>query len=120
METQKWLQIGVGSTTAHGCDGIGSQRLGLGLIDIGIKYFTDGTPLSKTALLVEPYADDPSTRGEMTIGERQFDRIKQAHRDGIQVHMHSTADGTTRTLLDVIEEARAEDCRGRRTCRLRP
>ena len=27
------------------------------LIDIGIKYFTDGTPLSKTALLVEPYAD---------------------------------------------------------------
>ena len=36
------------------------------LIDIGIKYFADGTPLSKTALLVEPYADDPSTRGEMT------------------------------------------------------
>ena len=79
------------------------------LIDIGIKYFADGTPLSKTALLVEPYTDDPSTRGAMTIGERHFERIKQKHSDGIQVRMHSTADGTTRKLLDVIKEARAND-----------
>ena len=78
------------------------------LIDINLKYWADGTPLSKTALLVEPYTDDPSTRGEMTIGERQFERIKQAHRDGIQVRLHSTADGTTRKLLDVIEEAQAK------------
>ncbi len=79
------------------------------LIDISLKYWADGTPLSKTALLVEPYADDPSTRGEMTIGERQFERIKQAHRDGIQVRLHSTGDGTTRKVLDVIEEAHAKD-----------
>ena len=78
------------------------------LIDIGIKYFADGTPLSKTALLVEPYSNDPSTRGQMTIGEKQFERITQAHRDGIQVRMHSTADGTTRKLLDVIEKAQAK------------
>ncbi len=79
------------------------------LIDIGIKYFADGTPLSKTALMVEPYTNDPSTRGAMTIGARQLERIKQAHREGIQVMMHSTTDGTTRKLLDVIEEARAKD-----------
>jgi predicted amidohydrolase YtcJ len=79
------------------------------LINISIKYIADGTPLSKTALLVEPYSDDPSTHGQMTLGERQFERIKQAHRDGIQVRFHSTTDGTTRKLLDVIEEARAED-----------
>jgi len=79
------------------------------LIDVGIKFFADGTPLSKTALLVEPYADDPNTRGEMTIGEKQFERIKQAHREGIQVRMHSTADGTTRKLLDVVEEAQGKD-----------
>jgi len=79
------------------------------LIDVGIKYIGDGTPLSKTALLVEPYTDDPSTRGEMTLGERQFERIKQAHDQGIQVRIHSTGDGTTRQLLDVFEEARAKD-----------
>jgi len=79
------------------------------LLDFGLKYWADGTPLSKTALMVEPYADDPSTHGIMTIGERQFERIKQAHRDGIPVRLHATTDGTTRKLLDVIEEARAED-----------
>jgi predicted amidohydrolase YtcJ len=79
------------------------------LIDIAIKYFADGTPLSRTALMVEPYADDPSSRGEMTIGAKHLKRIKQAHRDGIQVNMHATTDGTTRKLLDAIEEARAED-----------
>lgn len=79
------------------------------LIDVGIKYIADGTPLSKTALLVEPYSDDPSTHGQMTIAQKQFKRIKQAHRDGIQVRMHSTGDGTTRKILDVIEEARSKD-----------
>lgn len=79
------------------------------LIDIGIKFIGDGTPLSKTALLLDPYLDDPSTQGEMTIGMRQFERILQAHREGIQLRFHSTGDGTTRTLLDVIEEARSED-----------
>jgi hypothetical protein len=44
----------------------------------------------------------------MTIGKRHFERIKKAHRDGIQVRMHSTADGTTRKLLDVIEQAQAK------------
>ncbi|MGI9329293.1 MAG: amidohydrolase [Gammaproteobacteria bacterium] len=78
------------------------------LLNVSIKFFADGTPFSQTALMVEPYADDPTTRGEMTIGERQFARIKQAQREGVQVRMHATTDGTTRTLLDVIEEARAE------------
>jgi predicted amidohydrolase YtcJ len=79
------------------------------LLDFGLKYWADGTPLSKTALMVEPYADDPNTHGIMTIGERQFERIKQAHRDGIPVRLHATTDGTTRKLLDVIAQARAED-----------
>jgi predicted amidohydrolase YtcJ len=84
-------------------------ELDTALIDINLKYWADGTPLSKTALLVEPYTDDPSTHGEMTIGEAQFERIKQAHLDGIQTRMHATSDGTIRSVLDVIEEARAED-----------
>jgi len=79
------------------------------LIKIGLKYWADGAPLSKTALLLEPYSDDPSTHGEMTMGEAQFERIIKANQDGVQVHLHSTGDGTTRKLLDVIEKARAEN-----------
>jgi predicted amidohydrolase YtcJ len=85
------------------------DELGTPLIKLGLKYWADGAPLSKTALLVEPYSDDPSTHGEMTIGEAQFDRIVQAHKNGTQVRMYSTGDGTTRKLLDTIEKARTED-----------
>ena len=45
----------------------------------------------------------------MTIGKREFERIKRAHSDGIPVRMHATADGTTRNLLDLIEEMRGDD-----------
>ncbi len=71
-----------------------------------LKFWADGTPFSHTSLLLEPYTDKPDTRGKMTIGTKQFERIIQAHSDGIQVHLHSVADGTTHELLNVIEEAR--------------
>ena len=79
------------------------------LIDINLKYWADGSPFSKTALLIEAYSDDPTTHGEMTIGPAQFERIIKAHKDGMQVRLHSTGDGTTRRLLDLIEKARAAD-----------
>jgi predicted amidohydrolase YtcJ len=44
----------------------------------------------------------------MTIGDAQFGRIAKAHQEGMQVRLHSTGDGTTRKLLDVIAKARAE------------
>ena len=85
------------------------KELDTPLIDINLKYWADGSPLSKTALLIEAYSDDPSTHGEMTIGPAQFERIIKAHKDGMQVRLHSTGDGTTRRLLDLIEKARAAD-----------
>jgi predicted amidohydrolase YtcJ len=50
-----------------------------------------------------------SSQFGLTLPARQFERIKKAQREGIQVMLHSTTDGTTRKLLDVIEEARAKD-----------
>jgi predicted amidohydrolase YtcJ len=98
-------------TTAEESEAVLAKRdeMETPLIKIGLKYWADGAPLSKTALLVEPYSDDPSTYGEMTIGEKELERIVQAHKDGLQVRMHATGDGTTRKLLDTIEKARAED-----------
>lgn len=97
-------------TTREESEALLAKRKGLEtpLIKIGLKYWADGSPLSKTALLVEPYSDDPSTKGEMTIGDAQFGRIAKAHQEGMQVRLHSTGDGTTRKLLDVIAKARAE------------
>lgn len=87
------------------------EELETPLIKFGLKFWADGSPLSKTALLIDPYSDDPTTKGEMTIGVEQFARFKKAHREGMQVRFHSTGDGTTRALLDIIEDAQKEDPR---------
>jgi len=73
-----------------------------------LKYWADGTPFSHTSLLLEPYTDQPDTHGEMTIGPKQYERILQAHKEGIQVHLHTVGDGTTRELLNLIETARQQ------------
>ncbi len=85
--------------------------LGSPLIKVDLKYWADGSPLSKTALLIDPYSDDPTTLGEMTIGLAEGARFVEAHEDGMQVRFHATGDGTTRELLDVIEYAQSENPR---------
>jgi len=72
-----------------------------------LKYWADGTPFSHTSLLIEPYTDRPETKGDMTIGEKQHSRMLDAHDEGIQIHLHSVGDGTTRQLLDWIADAQA-------------
>ena len=62
--------------------------------------------MSYTSLLVEPYASDPSTNGSMTMFENHFDRLPELDRQGLSIRLHSVGDGTTRTLLDAIEQLR--------------
>jgi predicted amidohydrolase YtcJ len=84
------------------------SRLSSRLVEVNdLKYWADGTPFSHTSLLLAPYADRPDTHGEMTIGSNERRRLIDAHIDGIQIHLHSVGDGTTRELLNWIAEAQA-------------
>jgi predicted amidohydrolase YtcJ len=69
------------------------------------KYWGDGTPLSYTSLLVEPYADR-DTYGSITMTDEMIEDAIGYLRQGIGGHIHSITDGTTRRILDLVEEAR--------------
>ena len=71
-----------------------------------IKYWADGTPMSYTTLLTEPYTNKPETYGEPTIFEGQIDRLPELDREGIAINFHSVGDGTARGLLDILAELR--------------
>jgi hypothetical protein len=71
-----------------------------------IKYWADGTPMSYTTLLLDPYTNKPETHGELTIFPDQLDRLPVLDRDGLLITLHSLGDGTTRKMLDAIEEIR--------------
>jgi predicted amidohydrolase YtcJ len=81
-----------------------------------LKAFTDGAMGSRTAALLEPYSDDPSTSGILTIDPEKL-RAMSIDRDkaGFQLNFHAIGDRANRVALDVFEAvAKANGPRDRR------
>ncbi|HWE22393.1 MAG TPA: amidohydrolase [Myxococcales bacterium] len=83
-----------------------------------VKAYADGTLGSRTAYMLEPYSDDPSTRGIQRIPASEMDAlVLAADRVGLQVAVHAIGDAANREVLDAIE--RAQKTTGRRGARHR-
>ena len=76
----------------------------------GAKIFTDGTLNSRTAWMLEPWADAPDDRPTGTpmmtpagIG----DAIERAASRGLPIAAHAIGDGAVRAVLDAVERRHA-------------
>jgi predicted amidohydrolase YtcJ len=71
-----------------------------------LKMVTDGALGSRTAAMLAPYSDDPSTSGIMTIEPEKL-RALAIERDkaGFQLNFHAIGDRANRVALDVFEAA---------------
>jgi predicted amidohydrolase YtcJ len=70
------------------------------------KYLLDGTFSTRTAWLLEPYADEPGNRGQPGVMLGQIDAIlATAARRRRQLAFHAIGDRTIRELLDAVERA---------------
>jgi predicted amidohydrolase YtcJ len=81
-----------------------------------LKAFTDGAMGSRTAAMLEPYSDDPSTSGILTIEPRKLLEMAIARdKAGFQLAFHAIGDRANHVALDVFEEvAKANGPRDRR------
>ena len=81
--------------------------LGDGLLTIrAIKVVADGALGSRGALLLAPYADEPGTKGLLTVDEGELRRLlSRAIAQGFQVNTHAIGDGANRLVLDAYERA---------------
>jgi predicted amidohydrolase YtcJ len=74
-----------------------------------VKVFADGSLGARTALLREPYADDPSTRGIALHPPEELRRIvREVHLAGSQLGVHAIGDGASHQALDAIAAAQRE------------
>ncbi|HET8644495.1 MAG TPA: amidohydrolase [Vicinamibacteria bacterium] len=82
--------------------GLGDGRLTVR----AIKVSADGALGSRGALLLEPYADEPSTRGLLTVDAAAYAKLLEtALRRGFQVATHAIGDGGNRFVLDAYARA---------------
>jgi len=69
-----------------------------------LKGFMDGALGSRTAALLAPYTDAPSTSGILTADPAQY-RAMAIERDkaGFQINLHAIGDRANRAALDIFE-----------------
>jgi predicted amidohydrolase YtcJ len=90
----------------------------LGLPRLGGCILVDGSLGSRTAALAEPYADKPTTRGELYFAADDLNAlVLAAHAAGLQIALHAIGDRAVSQVLDAYEVAAQEhpraDCRHR-------
>ncbi len=81
-----------------------------------LKFVSDGALGSRTAAMLAPYSDDPSTSGIMAMDEEKL-RAMALERDklGFQIAFHAIGDKANRVALDVFESVeRVNGTRDRR------
>ncbi len=71
-----------------------------------VKQFIDGVATTYTALLIEPYSDNPETKGSTLMDiEKLPGYVEAAHKKGLSVKLHACGDATVRAALDAYEKA---------------
>jgi predicted amidohydrolase YtcJ len=73
-----------------------------------LKVFFDGVPTTYTGLMLEPYIDNPSTKGHALcdLGKARK-QILEAQARGMSVRIHCCGDGAAHEALNYYEEALA-------------
>ncbi len=72
-----------------------------------LKIMFDGGEAQHTAVMLQPYADRPGFLGQFAIDEKLVKAaVLKAQANGVDTHAHCYGDGTVRTYLDAVEQAR--------------
>jgi len=71
-----------------------------------VKLVLDGVVETRTAAFLEPYADEPATKGSLFWDVNKYkDTVALLDKKGFQVYTHAIGDYAVRTALDAYEEA---------------
>jgi predicted amidohydrolase YtcJ len=73
-----------------------------------VKAFLDGSLGSRTAAMLAPYSDDPSTSGILHMDPKHLEQMAiERDRAGFQLAFHAIGDRANRIALDVFAAVRA-------------
>lgn len=83
--------------------GVGNEKFKIG----PLKLLVDGSLGARTALLVDSYNDDPTTKGVLVYAQNELnDLVLTAHKNNMQVAIHAIGDKAMYIALDSIKYAK--------------
>lgn len=88
--------------------GLGMRRgMGDSMVQYGFyKLFTDGSLGARSALLNEPYTDDPTQIGVTNYSQEELDaKIKEAYDMDLQIGVHTIGDRSVEMVIESLEKA---------------
>jgi len=95
-------------------DDSGSRRFGEMVAVKGIKLFADGSFGARTALLSEPYADAPETRGVSVMSAEELSHwMRAAAERNLQVAVHAIGDAALDAVLEAFSFSGVRGIMGR-------
>lgn len=72
----------------------------------GLKQFLDGVVTTYTAMMVDPYSDNPTEKGEAFLPPELLEKwVTEADKEGFRIRLHACGDGSVRLGLDLYEKA---------------
>jgi predicted amidohydrolase YtcJ len=75
-----------------------------------VKMMIDGVVESHTAAMLEPYSDDPSTKGKLFWDPDKYTAaVRELDKRGLQLFTHAIGDYAVRTALDAYENAETKN-----------
>lgn len=90
--------------------GYGNEKLQIG----SIKIFADGAFGRRTALLSEPYHDQPGVYGDAMLSqEKLYEIVKNVREYGMPIAVHTIGDQALENVLDVLEQFPSVEYRDR-------
>jgi hypothetical protein len=85
---------------------------------MSVKWGADGTPLTGTSVMLEPYKNNPDSHGIPTVNEDMKAQMLDNMDAGFQMRVHAIGDGTARMAIDLIEKARKKNPNYKRPAQL--
>ena len=75
----------------------------------GIKFFTDGSLVARSAWMLDEYTDRPGHRGTARFSDDElYELVREARINGFQPATHAIGDAANRQVLDVYERVLRE------------
>lgn len=85
----------------------------------GTKWILDGTPIERSAAMRKPYADRPSTSGELNFSEKEMeDMLRESLQRDDQLLVHVVGDRTVETFLNAMDATGGKEVWGKRRVRM--